>query len=155
LADPWLGEIKLLPFDFVPRSYAACDGALMSIAQNTALFSLIGATYGGDGRTTFALPDLRGRLPLQRIQPVLGEPACAAQISLSSRVASAAATSGVGTSVATRPNNRLLASTTSATYRSGAVNTTLDPASVVSAAPQSSIQPNFVIALVGAFPSRA
>jgi microcystin-dependent protein len=160
LADPWLGEIKLLPFDFVPRSYAACDGALMSIAQNTALYSLLGTMYGGDGRTTFALPDLRGRLPMQR-----GPQTSATEVSLSREeqppriVASAAAGGGVGTSVATRPNNRLLASASSATYTAGAVNTTLDSASVGnpagSALPQSHVQLSFVIALVGAFPSRA
>ncbi|TXE06932.1 phage tail protein [Algoriphagus aquimarinus] len=59
--DPFLGQITLVGFNFAPRGWAFCSGQLLPIAQNTALFSLLGTTYGGDGRTTFALPDLRGR----------------------------------------------------------------------------------------------
>jgi microcystin-dependent protein len=59
--DPLLGEIRLMALNFPPRGWAFCQGQLMAISQNTALFSLLGTTYGGDGRTTFALPDLRGR----------------------------------------------------------------------------------------------
>lgn len=60
---PFIGEIKIWPINFPPRNWAFCNGQLLSISSNTALFSLIGTTYGGDGRTTFALPDLRGRIP--------------------------------------------------------------------------------------------
>lgn len=63
-AEPFLGEIIMVGFTFCPRGWAECDGQLLSISQNSALFSLLGTTYGGDGRTTFALPDLRGRVPL-------------------------------------------------------------------------------------------
>ncbi len=59
--DPFIGEIRLVGFNFAPQGWAFCNGQLMSISQNTALFSLLGTMYGGDGRTTFALPDLRGR----------------------------------------------------------------------------------------------
>lgn len=59
--EPLLGEIKWVAFNFAPRGWASCDGQLLSISQNTALFSLLGTIYGGDGRTTFALPDARGR----------------------------------------------------------------------------------------------
>lgn len=59
--DPFLGEIRLVGFNFAPTGWAFCNGQIMSISQNTALFSLLGTTYGGDGKTTFALPDLRGR----------------------------------------------------------------------------------------------
>jgi len=59
--EPLLGEVRIFAGNFAPRGWAFCDGQLLSIAQNTALFSLLGTTYGGDGRTTFALPDLRGR----------------------------------------------------------------------------------------------
>eukprot|EP01060_Flectonema_neradi_P035489 TRINITY_DN6545_c1_g1_i1.p1 TRINITY_DN6545_c1_g1~~TRINITY_DN6545_c1_g1_i1.p1 ORF type:complete len:137 (+),score=29.09 TRINITY_DN6545_c1_g1_i1:32-412(+) len=59
-----LGEVRLFAGNFAPRSWAFCDGQLLPIAQNTALFSILGTTYGGDGVTTFALPDLRGRVPL-------------------------------------------------------------------------------------------
>ena len=63
-AEPFIGEIKMFAGNFAPRGYALCDGQLFPIAQNTALFSLLGTTYGGDGRTTFGLPDLRGRAPV-------------------------------------------------------------------------------------------
>lgn len=62
--DPILGSIILFAGNFAPRGWATCSGQLISIAQNTALFSLLGTTYGGDGRTTFGLPDLRGRAPI-------------------------------------------------------------------------------------------
>ena len=62
--DPILGEIKMFAGNFAPKGWMLCNGQLLSIAQNTALFSILGTTYGGDGRTTFALPDLRGRAPL-------------------------------------------------------------------------------------------
>lgn len=59
--EPFIGQIKVFGFNFPPRFHATCDGQLLPIAQNTALFSLLGTTYGGNGQTTFALPDLRGR----------------------------------------------------------------------------------------------
>ncbi|WP_201006522.1 phage tail protein [Paenibacillus glycanilyticus] len=62
--DPYVGEIRLFAGNYEPRGWAFCNGQIMSIQQNTALFSLLGVTYGGDGRTTFALPDLRGRAPM-------------------------------------------------------------------------------------------
>lgn len=65
MADPFVAEIRIFPFNFAPRGWAFCDGQLLPITQNTALFSLLGTTYGGDGKSTFALPDLQGRVPLQ------------------------------------------------------------------------------------------
>nr|WP_294932833.1 tail fiber protein [uncultured Flavobacterium sp.] len=62
--EPFIGEIKIFGFYFAPRGYATCQGQILSIAQNTALFSLLGTTYGGNGQTTFALPDLQGRMPI-------------------------------------------------------------------------------------------
>jgi microcystin-dependent protein len=62
LMDPFLGEIRAVGFNFAPQGWALCQGQLLPVAQNTALFSLLGTTYGGNGRTTFSLPDLRGRL---------------------------------------------------------------------------------------------
>lgn len=64
ISDPTIAEITMFGGNFAPRNWAFCDGQLLSISQNTALFSLLGTTYGGDGRTTFALPDLRGRVPM-------------------------------------------------------------------------------------------
>ena len=64
MAEPFLAEIRLMSFNFPPKGWAMCNGQLLPINQNQALFALLGTTYGGDGRVTFALPDLRGRCPL-------------------------------------------------------------------------------------------
>jgi microcystin-dependent protein len=64
MSEPFVGEIRMFGGSFAPRSWALCDGQLLAVNQNDALFSLLGTTYGGDGRTTFGLPDLRGRIPL-------------------------------------------------------------------------------------------
>ncbi|CAG9186460.1 phage tail protein [Cupriavidus pampae] len=74
MAEPFLGELRLFAANYAPMGWALCDGSVMSIAQNEALFMLVGTTYGGDGITTFKLPDLRGRLPIGQGQgqnPVL------------------------------------------------------------------------------------
>lgn len=64
MADPFVAEIRIFPFSFAPKGWAFCSGQLMPISQNTALFSLLGTTYGGDGKSTFALPDMEGRVPM-------------------------------------------------------------------------------------------
>ncbi|GGG84188.1 phage tail protein [Paenibacillus radicis (ex Gao et al. 2016)] len=64
MGQPYMGEIKLYTFNFVPRGWAACNGQLLAINQNQALYSLLGTTYGGDGVTNFGLPDLRGKVPI-------------------------------------------------------------------------------------------
>lgn len=64
MAEPFIAEIRIMSFDFAPRGWALCNGQLLPINQNQALFSLLGTTYGGDGRANFALPDLRGRTPI-------------------------------------------------------------------------------------------
>jgi microcystin-dependent protein len=64
MSDQFVGEIRLFPFNFAPTGWAICSGQLMAISQNTALFSLLGTMYGGDGKSTFALPDLQGRVPM-------------------------------------------------------------------------------------------
>src|SRR5262245_46307226 len=68
MAEPFIGEIRVFGFNFAPLGWATCDGQLLAISQNTALFSLIGTFYGGDGQTTFGLPDLRSRVPLHQGQ---------------------------------------------------------------------------------------
>jgi microcystin-dependent protein len=79
MATPYIGEIRLFPFNFAPRGYAFCAGQILSISQNTALFSILGTTYGGNGLSNFALPDLRDNVPLGQGQSpglsnyVLGE----------------------------------------------------------------------------------
>jgi microcystin-dependent protein len=64
MADPFVAEIRIFPFFFAPKGWAFCDGQLLPLSQNTALFSLLGTTYGGDGKSNFALPDLQGRAPM-------------------------------------------------------------------------------------------
>ncbi|QIF02904.1 tail fiber protein [Roseimicrobium sp. ORNL1] len=64
MADPFVAEIRIFPFNFAPRGWAWCDGQLLPLSQNTALFSLLGTTYGGNGKSNFALPDLQGRAPM-------------------------------------------------------------------------------------------
>lgn len=64
MADPFVAEIRIFPFNFAPKGWAWCDGQLMPLSQNTALFSLLGTTYGGDGKSNFALPDLQGSAPM-------------------------------------------------------------------------------------------
>jgi len=68
MSDPFIGQICVFGFNFAPRNWATCDGQILSIAQNSALFSLLGTTYGGNGQTTFALPDLRGRTSIHQGQ---------------------------------------------------------------------------------------
>lgn len=64
MADPFVAEIRIFPFNFAPKGWAWCDGQLLPLSQNTALFSLLGTTYGGNGKSNFALPDLQGRAPM-------------------------------------------------------------------------------------------
>src|SRR5437588_7853762 len=64
MADPFVAEIRIFPFNFAPKGWAFCDGQILPLSQNTALFSLLGTTYGGDGKSNFALPDLQGNAPL-------------------------------------------------------------------------------------------
>ena len=73
MAEPYIGDIRMFGGNFAPRGYALCNGQLLAISDNTALFQLLGTTYGGDGQSTFGLPDLRGRLPVHQGQgPGLG-----------------------------------------------------------------------------------
>ncbi len=64
MANPYLAEIRIFPFNFAPKGWAFCDGQILSLSQNTALFSLLGTTYGGDGKSNFALPNLQGNAPM-------------------------------------------------------------------------------------------
>ncbi|MDP1698305.1 MAG: tail fiber protein [Xanthomonadaceae bacterium] len=66
MSEPFVGEIRMFGGNYAPQDWALCDGSVLSISQNDVLFALIGTTYGGDGQTTFALPDMRGRLPLHQ-----------------------------------------------------------------------------------------
>src|ERR687892_856157 len=65
MSNPFVAEIRIFPFNFAPRGWAFCNGQIMPISQNTALFALLGTTYGGDGKSTFALPNMQGNAPMQ------------------------------------------------------------------------------------------
>jgi microcystin-dependent protein len=167
MADPYIGEIKMVGFTFAPRGWAFCNGQLLSIAQNTALFSLLGTTYGGNGQTTFALPNLQNRTPVH-VGPALslGETGGSASHTLSpmevghTHVVRASANQA---STTTAEGNVLASKRRGGTDIYGpASNTALDPSSVGGASgggqPHGNMQPylgiNFVIALAGVFPSR-
>jgi microcystin-dependent protein len=80
--DPFIGEVRMFGGTFAPAGWADCNGQLLAIAQNTALFALIGTTYGGDGQTTFGLPDLRSRIPIGMQQANIGQSAGAEAVML-------------------------------------------------------------------------
>jgi microcystin-dependent protein len=81
MAQPYIGEIRMGGWNFAPADWAFCDGSLISISQNSTLFTLIGTTYGGNGTTTFALPDFRGRVPVHQGTDANGNPYAMGQIS--------------------------------------------------------------------------
>lgn len=176
MSEPFIGEIRMVGFNFAPRGWAFCNGQILSIAQNTALFSLLGTTYGGNGQTTFALPDLRGRIPMHWGQGagltprVLGEvsgsenvtllttqiPAHTHLLNASSADADALSPGGNFNAVTNDPSTL----NSMNTYKSTA-NTQMNPGAVGATGgsqPHENMQPylcvSFIIALEGIFPSR-
>jgi microcystin-dependent protein len=169
MSQPFIGEVRMSGFNFAPRGWATCSGQLLQIAQNQALFALLGTTFGGNGQTTFALPDLRSRTPihwgagpgLPNVQ--LGESAGTETVTLTAQqipqhthtpiAASDApdATSPAGNRWATS-GNVIFATTQNAAMGATAIG------SSGGSQPHSNIQPylalNFCIALQGIFPSR-
>ena len=169
--DQYIGEIRMFAGTFAPRGWAFCEGQLLSIAQYTALFSLLGTTYGGDGRTTFALPDLRGRVPMHPGQGPglslrrLGEKGGVEQHTLTTQelpphTHALYADSSVGTS--SGPGGLAPARNAAGIPQYGpGSNVTLDASAVGTTGggqPHSIMQPylavNYIIALEGIFPSR-
>ncbi len=167
MSEPFLAEVKIVGFNFAPRGWAQCDGQILPIAQNQSLFALLGTTYGGDGRTTFALPDLRGRAPLHPEVNTLGQKAGEATVTLTPAQVAAHGHGAQGTSESqntTAPGGARLAG-------AGGGRRPLTPygaaANLVDMKPSlntgggqahNNMQPylalNFVIALQGLFPSR-
>jgi microcystin-dependent protein len=166
MSEPFLSEIKIVSFNFPPKGWALCNGQLLPINQNQALFALLGTTYGGDGRTNFALPNLRGKLPLH-FGPAhtLGETAGSTSVTLSIQQTPTHTHMINATNNAGNSNNAagsVLAQGANV-YGDGppaAGNIALNAASVTAAGgsqPHSNMMPylvmNFVIALQGIFPS--
>lgn len=170
MSEPFLAEIKMFGGNFAPRGWAFCQGQILSIAQNTALFSLLGTTYGGNGQTTFALPDLRGRYPMQPGQGpglsprTLGEQGGSESVTLITNQMPAhnhllnASTEDAGVK---NPTGQVLATTTAPTYATGPINATMNPAAIGAnggSQPHNNMSPflciNYIIALEGIYPSR-
>lgn len=176
MADPFIGEIRMFGGNFAPRGWALCNGQLLSIAQNTALFSILGTTYGGNGQTTFALPNLQCRLPMHPgngpgLTPkVLGEEAGTETVTLlSSNMAPHThplmATNNDADNAHPVGNTLAASSATQGTianYTNAAPSGQMNPGSIGPNAgggqPVQILNPflcvNFIIALVGIFPSR-
>jgi microcystin-dependent protein len=164
MAEPFLSEIRIMSFGFAPRGWALCDGQLLPINQNQALFSLLGTTFGGDGRVNFALPDLRGRTPIHvggghTLGERGGEQAhtlSIQEIPTHTHVASASTTATGGNAT---PNGNVLGGANNA-YHAPASLTALNPQTVTNVGGSQAhlnMQPflalNFSIALQGIFPS--
>jgi microcystin-dependent protein len=165
VSSPFIGEIRMFGGNFAPAGWALCDGAIMPISENDALFNLIGTTYGGDGEVTFALPNLQSRIPVHAGPGyVLGEAAGVESVTLTvsqipnhNHLAGAAATA-TGTS----PAGAVPAAVTvGARYFNGAPSA---PVKMVTSSPVGGSQPhdnmapflciNFIISLFGIFPSQ-
>ncbi|WP_027890999.1 phage tail protein [Calidithermus chliarophilus] len=171
MSDPFIAEIRIVGFQFAPRGWARCDGQLLPINQNTLLFSLLGTTYGGNGRTTFALPDLRGRAPVQPGQGpglsnrTLGQSGGSQTVTLLQTQIPAhnhALRAVNDLADSSNPGGSLARAAGVQPYGTGSPNAVLAPQSVGAAGgsqPHNNLQPylmlNFVIALQGVFPQRS
>jgi len=165
MSEPFLSEIKIVSFNFPPKGWALCNGQLLPINQNQALFALLGTRYGGNGQTNFALPNLRGRLPIHMGNGhTLGEAAGSTSVTVNIQQLSthlhALMASPTQTGVSADPTNNYLAPVNN-TYAGPANLTTLNPQSVSSVGgsqPHNNMMPylvlNFIIALQGIFPSQ-
>lgn len=165
MSEPFLAEVRMVGFNFSPRGWAFCDGQILPINQNQSLYSLLGTTYGGDGRTSFALPDLRSRTPIHRGDGYqLGQKSGAETVTLTaSQIPAHTHTLRASTSAGDKRGlaNRVLAS--GGMYRDpeAATMTALRSGSITNAGggqAHNNMQPyetlSFVIALQGLFPSR-
>lgn len=168
MSEPFIGEIVLFAGNFAPRGWALCNGQLLAVSQNTALFSILGTTYGGNGQTTFALPDLRGRVPMHHgtgpglSQRDLGEAGGAETDTLNVNELPPHSHT-----VKANINPAVVASPVSAVpgggnfYKGHTDGTTMDPAMIDPTGggqPHNNVQPylglNFIICLEGIYPSR-
>lgn len=170
--DPFVAEIRLFPFNFPPKGWAFCIGQIMPISQNTALFSLLGTTYGGDGKSTFGLPDMKASSPVQQGQGgglserYLGEKAgvetvtlLQSEIPVHTHIMNAAPEAA---ELKTPTNQALAGSTQGNIYSDKVANVQTNPGTlsiVGSTLPHNNMMPyltvNFCIALQGVFPQRS
>ena len=164
MSEPFLSEIKIVSFNFPPKGWALCNGQLLPINQNQALFALLGTTYGGNGQTTFQLPNLRGQVPIHMGNGhTLGEKGGTTSVTISQQTmpthihfftaADVNATGAIPTGATLAQSNNL--------YTAPANLVALDPSSVTSVGgsqPHNNMMPylvlNFIIALQGIFPSQ-
>lgn len=172
MADPFVAEIRIFPFNFAPKGWAFCDGQILPLSQNTALFSLLGTTYGGDGKSNFALPNLQGNAPMHPGQGPglslhdLGEIGGSETVTLleseipSHSHALRADVLDIGDTNVVSPNASFALSSGGTLYQ-GTSNVTLSTQSLTSAGgnqPHNNMQPyltlNFCIALQGVYPPR-
>jgi microcystin-dependent protein len=166
MATPYLAEIRLVSFGFPPRGWALCDGQLLPINQNQALFSLLGTTYGGDGRVNFGLPNLQGRVPVHMGDGlVLGQSAGEESVTLSIAQLPAhvhLVNASPNAATVNSPTNNVLAQSPGNVYVNAAGSlTSLLPSTLTNvggAQPHENRQPyltlNFCIALTGIFPTQ-
>jgi microcystin-dependent protein len=171
MSEPFLAEVRIVGFNFAPRGWAFCDGQILPINQNQSLYSLLGTTYGGDGRTTFALPDLRGRVPIHvgrsnggpvhTLGQKSGEETHTLSVSeMPQHTHEARASATDGNTVNT--TGSILARTTQGIYEQGAGNLVETRAGTITnvggSQAHNNMQPylavDFCIALRGLFPSR-
>jgi microcystin-dependent protein len=170
MAQPYVGEIRMFAGNFAPAGWRFCEGQLLPISENETLFQLIGTTYGGDGQSTFALPDLRGRLPIHQGQGtglsnrVLAETGGAEEITLTvQQIPAHSHSMQASMNIATQSspaNNVLAQSTLAQMYVADVADTTLAPTSIGATGgsqPHTNFQPylcvDFIISLFGIFPS--
>ncbi len=167
MSTPYVGEIRLFAGNFAPVGWALCQGQLLPISENEVLFQLIGTTYGGDGQSTFSLPDLRGRVPLHQGPGfVIGQQGGVEQVTLTSAQVpshnhSLQATAAAA-SAASGPSGSLLATASVAVYGSGDPLTSMAAQGLSPAGgsqPHSNMAPynvlNYIISLFGVFPSQS
>jgi microcystin-dependent protein len=167
--EPFIGQIQMFGFNFAPRGWALCNGQLLSIAQNTALFSLLGTTYGGNGQTTFALPNLQGRVPMHQgngggLTPrVMGEQSGTETVTLiSTQMPQHNHTVNAATNATSKnPSANLPGLTAAGSSYSPTASVQMSPTMINPSGgsqPHENMQPflvvNFCIALEGIFPSR-
>lgn len=166
MAQPYVGELRMFGGNFAPAGWMFCDGQLLPISGNETIFQLIGTTYGGDGQTTFALPDLRGRLPLHQGNGfILGETGGAESITLTTNQIPAhahVARANSGTASSTDPANNFWAAQPALLQYSatGSANVNLNANTVAvtgGSQPHDNFQPylclSYIISLFGIFPS--